>query len=388
MKSILLTTSALVAFAGAAAAEVSFSGDATLGYNSREKGDHDGFYWDADLSVAMSQELDNGLTAGVAFNFEAADLNNGQPLAGTDFVLSLTSETAGLYYGDTAFAAQTLWKSAGDMEADGFSENDGETVIRGDVAMGDIKASVSYALADAGGQKVNVAGATNPYTDDADQLSVAAAGSFGQFTVVAAYQEESLALADADAVADATDYDPSDENGDFNGSEIFGLSVGASFSGADITVAYASNETADSSSVGVQVAYPFGPVTATVYYVAEDNTAIDDDNYGVTVAYADGPISATLDYDYDQGVNKVGFDGSYDLGNGLTILAGVYDQSDDTTAANNGTDAYIAGTYDLGGGASVLISYAEAETAGAIADDEIGGPDYQDGATVEVNFTF
>ena len=33
MKSILLTSTALVAFAGAAAAEVLFAGEATLGYN-------------------------------------------------------------------------------------------------------------------------------------------------------------------------------------------------------------------------------------------------------------------------------------------------------------------------------------------------------------------
>ncbi|KJZ19290.1 porin [Loktanella sp. S4079] len=363
MKSILLTSTAIVAFAGAAAAEVSFSGDATLGYNSRVA-EEDGFYWDADVAVKLSQELDNGLTAAASFNFEAADADNGQELAATDFVLSLTSETAGLYYGDTAFAAQTLWKSAGDMEADGFSENDGETVLRGEAAYNGIDAAVSYTIADA---------ANNFPADDShvDQLSVAAAGDFGQFSVVAAYQDESDAA--FGAVANT-------ENGDYNPNELFGLSVGASFSGADITVAYAEDLTADESSLGVQVAYPFGPVTATVYYVAEDD-ATDEDNYGVTLAYSAGAIAVKGDYDYDQGTDKWGIEGSYDVGNGFTVFAGVLneDESDDA-------DYYVAGTYDLGGGASVLVSFAEDKSNDQ--GDEVGANEYKEGATVEVNFSF
>jgi hypothetical protein len=221
--------------------------------------------------------------------------------------------------------------------------------------------------------------------EDYTQLSFGASGDFGMFGFAVAYQEENefpgyfTAHDDTLAVDDGLG-----SNGDFNDSEIIGVSGSASFSGADITLAYASNETADTSSVGIQVAYPFGPVTGTVYYVSEDD-ATDEDNYGVTVAYADGPIAVTLDYDYDQGVNKVSLDGSYDVGNGLTILAGVYDESD---SADEGTDAYVAATYDLGGGAEVLVAYADADRAGTIADDEVGGPDYQVGTTVEVSFSF
>ncbi len=59
MKRILLTSTALVAFAGAAAADVTWSGTAGLGYNDDID---DGFYVDGDLDVTMSQELDNGVT--------------------------------------------------------------------------------------------------------------------------------------------------------------------------------------------------------------------------------------------------------------------------------------------------------------------------------------
>jgi len=387
MKSILLTTTAIVAFAGVAAADsnvnVTFGGDATIGYNDDNDddnatiiGDNDGFYWEADLDVGLSSELDNGLTAGASFEFDIVDETNGQATMSDGWTLYLKSDTAGLYWGDTSFAAESLWSGAGDMEADGFSEADGENVLRGEISIAGIDAAVSYALSDADGNATD----SGAFTEEVDQLSVAASGTFGMVTIGAAYQEESIATA-----ADA--YDPDGANGDFNLNEIFGISAGVAVGGADITVAYASDETDGNNSTGIQVSYPFGPITGTVYYVSEDDGS-DEDNYGVTVAYADGPIAVTLDYDYDQGVNKVGIDGSYDVGNGLTVLAGMYDESDSAFGANDGTDFYVAGSYDLGGGASLLVSYADAEVAGNIADDEVGGPDYQVGTTVEVSFKF
>lgn len=383
---ILLTTTAIVAFAGAAFADghagVAFSGDFTLGFNDDNDdddtvkiGDNDGFYWEGDLNVTGTAALDNGVTASASWEFDIVDETNGQNIVSDGVLLSLTTDTAGLYLGDTQFAAETQWSAAGDMEADGFSEADGENVLRGDVMVAGIEASVSLALGNANGDLVS-----NDTDEDYDQLSFGASGDLGMFGFSVAYQEE------ATFGGPIPDY-WNQYNGDFNDSEIFGISGSVSVAGADITVAYASNETLDENSTGVQVSYPFGPITGTVYYVSEDDGS-DEDNYGVTVAYADGPIAATLDYDYDQGVNKVSLDGSYDVGNGFTVLAGVYDESDSALGANDGTDYYVAGTYDLGGGAELLVVYADAEVAGNIADDEIGANDYQVGTTVEVSFSF
>ncbi|WP_108814414.1 porin [Loktanella sp. Alg231-35] len=372
MKSILLTTTAIVAFAGAAAADghagVSFGGDASLGYNDDSTFGEDGFFWGADLDVTMSATLDNGLTATASFEFDIVDDTNGQATVSDSYVLSLESENAGLFFGDTGFAAETRWSGAGDMEADGFSEADGENVLRGDVTVGSVDASVSYAISDAAGVLVSdTAGADG----ETDQLSIGASSDLGQFSVTAAYQEEADAVFGAAANA---------ANGDYNVSEVFGIAVGASFGGADITVAYASNETADTSSTGIQVAYPFGPVTATVYYVSEDD-ATDEDNYGLNVAYSDGPIAVTADYDYDQGTDKWNLDGSYDVGNGLTLLAGMQNENEGDDA-----DYYVAGTYDLGGGAELLVSYGEDDDGDQT--DEIGGGDYLPGTTVELSFAF
>ena len=53
MKRILLASTAIVAFAGAAAADVSLSGEASLGYNDNANGDNDGFYSDVSVSLGL-----------------------------------------------------------------------------------------------------------------------------------------------------------------------------------------------------------------------------------------------------------------------------------------------------------------------------------------------
>jgi len=375
MKSILLTTTAIVAFAGVAAADenagVSFGGSASLGYNDDWE---DGFYWETQLDIAMSTELDNGLTAGAWFNIEIDDEgatndvfdgNNDFNLVSSDLLLSLKSDTAGLYFGDTSFAAESQWNSAGDMEADAFSEADGEVVVRGDIMMAGIDASVSYAVANVDGGYVADDGSENSAVD---QLSVGVSGDMGMFNFAVAYQAE----------VDNAGYFAS--NGDFTDSEIFGVSAGTSFGGADITVAYASDETMSTNSTGIQVSYPFGPVTGTVYYVSEDDGS-GDDNYGVTVAYEDGPIAVTGKIRSEQARDEWNIDGSYEVGNGLTVLAGMLNENE-----GDNSDYYVAGSLDLGGGATFLASYAEDDDGDQ--SDEIGAPEYLPGTTVKLTFKF
>ena len=408
MKSILLASTALVAFAGMAAADghtsISFSMETTLGYNdtqsnrtlvpddtatadvdeSEDNDDFDnelGFYWEGNLKTTASAELDNGLTAGAYFEITVAEDNNdinddgGIDLSSSDFVLSLEAANGGLFFGDTGVAADQYWKSAGDMEADGVTTATDSAVIRGDLDAGNYKASVSYIVNDA-------------YDDDGDadvddndpleQLAFGAEADFGVVTLTAAYQEE-------------TDFE--DGSGDFNADEIYGVSAEGTFGGATITLAYAENTTDEEQSLGVKVAYPFGPVTATAYYVDESDEVTDDEladdpaaeaneeaNFGINVAYADGPFAVEVDYQDDQGDEKWSLEGSYDVGNGLTLFAGVLNENEEDE------DFFVAATYDLGGGAELLVSYAEDDDASQ--EDEIGGDEYQEGTTVELTFSF
>lgn len=377
MKSILLTSTALVAFAGAAAADghtgVTFGLDGTLGYTDNDNVGsadategtsfgEDGFFWEGNLSMSATTELDNGLTAGAFFEItideddDTAGNDFGLNLESSDFVLSLESDTASLFFGDTGTAANNHWTSAGDMEADGFTSGNASAALRGDVSFGGVDASISYLVDDA--------------NDEVEQLSFGAAGTFGIATITAGYQE------DTDFV---------DGDGDFNGNEVYGVSVAATVANATVTLAYAETtfEAAgvdDIQSAGIEVSFPFGPVVASAYYVEETGGANEDANIGLNVAYSEGPLAASIDYQDDQGDEKIVIEGSYELGNGLTILAGALNENEEDY------DYYAAAEYDLGGGATATFAYAFDEDGDQ--EDEIGSEEYDPGFTVQLDFAF
>jgi len=271
---ILLTTTALVAFAGAAAADghtsVTHALSGELGYNSEVDGiGEDGFFWEGNLKITATAALDNGLTAGAYFEITvsgddaaAGSSDAGNALVASDFVLSLTSDNASLYFGDTAPAGKKYFSAAGDMEGDSFSTDSDSAVLRGDVSFNGMNGSVSYIIDDA--------------ANTAEQLALGLGGSFGAFTFGLGYQE-------------ATSY--ADAEGDFSADEVLGVSVGGTFAGE--------------TSTGIQVAYPFGPVTATAYHSMEEVSGVDvDDNYGITVAYAQDAIAVTAKFRNEQAVTS------------------------------------------------------------------------------------
>ncbi|TNC71845.1 porin [Rubellimicrobium roseum] len=401
MKSILLATASILAFAGAASADVVFGGSATLGFNEdngsepRDEGDTDvngdvdngeGFFWEADLGVTLTQELNNGVTATASFGLNITDEDaSGQDDVGVDddFLLSLTTEQGGLFFGDTEFAAFTHWDAAGNMLADRFSEQDDEIVLRGDALFGGVEASVSYTVADAEEERPQ---------DDLDQLSIGASGTLARFTFSVAYQEESEIVDNP-----AGEYQAYD---DFEVSEVFALSAGTTFGGADVAVAYASDQTLEDSSLGFEVAYPVGPVTLGAYYVLEENDASDFDagfddienSLGVSADYASGPLSVSAFYeieddgdaidnpeggdanefegDDDDENSNYGLEVGYDSGAGIEFYAG-YIQED---------GGYAGVEYDLGNGAELIASYAD--------EDEEGAREYEGGTTVLVSLEF
>jgi outer membrane protein OmpU len=71
MKNILLTSTALVAFAGAAAADVAITGYAEMGIFGGSAIETQ-FFTDIDVTFSMSGETDNGLTFGAAIDIDEA----------------------------------------------------------------------------------------------------------------------------------------------------------------------------------------------------------------------------------------------------------------------------------------------------------------------------
>lgn len=354
MKKILLASVALTAFAGAAAAEVSFSGDAALGYIDGNAATTNGMYWNADLDVAFSQELDNGMTAAGKVTLNLADNNQGQAngdnIVGDNWQVSLTAANGSLVFGDTEFAAVSAWKSAGDMANDGFREiaADG-TNLKGSVTLGDATVAVSYD-ATAG--------------QDLGTVDAAVTATVGGASVVAAYQE---------GVTGGID-------------ELFGLSVATSMGGADVTLAYANNNTDDTNSIGVKVAYTVSDVKATVFYVAE-SAAAREDGYGLTLDYTAGALKLQGFYANVNNLDETRVQGSYDMGNGLVITAGSID-GDSTT--DDDFANYLVAEYDLGGGAAIMASFADGQAGGVNSTDidTFGGYELNDGTTIELSFAF
>ena len=405
MKSILLASVAMVGFAGIAVAQdsettdgVSFSGTATFGYNdtdwdgdpvaddpdtpdedeaqANDGDDNVGFYWESDLELDLTRSLDNGLRAGVGFSIDVADddLGDGQggALSSSGFVLFLESDEAGIYFGDTSFAAERYWKDADvdEMAADGFSEQDGETVLRGDlIDYGGVNASLSYVVADTEGERP---------AGDVDQLSLGASFEWGGYTFGVAYQEES----DAANQKGGLDDEPAVEGeysayDDFTTDEILGIGALANIAGFDGGIAYANNMTAGHTSLGILVNYPIGPFGARAYYVMEDGPLESEDAWGLGFTYENGPVSLEAIYKETSGDVDSKLEGTYDAGNGFMVWAGL---------VSGGDDYYVAGTQDLGGGAQLLVSYGVDDDSSE--EDEIGNPEIQEGATVEVTLAF
>ena len=351
MKSILLTSTALVAFAGAAAADghagIGFAGEATLGYNDEAQG---GFYWDSSVDVTGTAALDNGITATATFGLDIADGNLGGDVMATDFTVTIAGGGASLTFGDTDPVAEDRFSDVDGMDAVAFNDQDThfdvagfEAMLVGEVEVAGFTAAVSYGVDN---------GAGNDLTgEQIDAMQVHVTGALAGITVDFAYQEE---------------FGPTPQ--------IFGISGSTSFAGADVTIAYADNETV--TSTGISVSYPVGPVTLGGYYTMNDGGT---DDFGVSADYASGALSVSAAYDDNGDADGDSFsvEGSYDVGNGLTVLAGVVDSGD---------AYYVAGSLDLGSGATLLVSYADDENNGA--NDEIGDPEYNAGATVEVSFSF
>lgn len=271
MKSILLTTTALVAFAGAAFADghsaVSFSGAASVENNSLG-----GFNTDADLDAKMSANLDNGLTVSTTISFDTANYAGEATKAGS---LTLSSETASLTFGNDITSAS--FSAVGDTI--GFG--DGEDGIKGVIASftaGDATVFVSAPIAD---------GATEIPSDSLE------------FGVKAAVNGLTVGFATA--------------NSDFVG-KVSGTAAGA-------TVTVAAGTVADVNRWDATVAYPVGAVT--IAYTADDST-----NWEASAAYAADGLSAKATYASASEAYKV--EGSYDMGNGVVVNAGYLGATEET----------------------------------------------------------
>lgn len=357
MKKILLSSAAVALLAGAASAEVTWSGDAELGYNDDY---NDGIFWDAGLGVAMSQELNNGWTASASLDIDltegdAFDLGD---VSSSDWVLALSNDVVKLSAGDIDLASSFFdFVSEADNDIEGTEASDFEdlsddvqagVMVEGDFDMA--KVALSAVVDDEG---------------DAEALQFYAGGEFGVAKAGLLYNDEDDRQAGATLV-----------------------SLGATLGGADLL--FNAGEVADITIYGIEVDYPVGPVTVGAYYLKADVEGdVEDDAYGLHALYNGGPLEAKVYYKDNFGVEEYGLGATYDMGTGLTLSGGYIDGDDET---DDDFATYVVADYDLGGGASILASYADANSGSAVDTDDIdtvtGDYELKSGTTLALNFEF
>jgi outer membrane protein OmpU len=100
MKKILYASTALVAFAGAASAEVSLSGWASMGV-AGGSGVTTQFYQDVDVDFEMSGETDGGLAFGASVDLDEASSGFGDPFDDQGVTIFVSGEFGTVTMGDT-----------------------------------------------------------------------------------------------------------------------------------------------------------------------------------------------------------------------------------------------------------------------------------------------
>jgi hypothetical protein len=331
MKRILLTTTALTMTAGIAAADVSVGGSFKLGFNdtlaTTDDNNH-GVYNDAGVTFAMSSTLDNGMAASITADMNGGDTTNN---AADSYTFSLASDALTVSFGTVEYSARSNWVSAGDMATDDWANQNGETgtnALKADANVGGLAVSVSAQVT------TGAKAAPKP-------VSISVGGSLGGSSYVIASE-----------------------------GSIMGVSTTSSLGGSTVTVGYSTD--GDETSTGVKVSYPAGAITTTASYVVESKTGVVD-AWNVSAAYSAGGTAVTFSTD-EATVNKV--EGSTTIG-AATVSAGLADNFD---------DMYLAVSNSLGGGATIMASYAV--DGGTDAKDEVGAGDWQEGLTVELKFAF
>jgi len=383
MTRILLTTTALVAFAGAAAADISFGGSATFSYNSTAVAPADGFDEDITITASGSQALDNGFTASASLSLDY-DSGVASVTAGD---VSLSSDNASVTYdvANTAAGVALLSDNLGQMgtvknifgDDDVAAEVDNLTGITASATMG--SATVSASIDTANDYQVAVSTDLGG-TSLAVGFDGATGGEFG-----------ALASGSAGSIG----YDAA-----FASDKSFGVNTSMTAGGADITLDFGSVAGATATwEAGASV--PLGGATVSASLASTEawtlgvSTDIDAlslgfevgqtangaaDTWEITAGLTQGAISLDARFDYNEDVEVTA---SYDMGNGIMAYAGYMDTAG---AASTVDVTYVGVEYDLGGGASVAVSTSD-WGAGYLAATDFG-QDYADGTTVSVSFSF
>lgn len=324
MKSILLTSTALVAFAGAAAADghtsITFGGEATAEYNTET-----GYDVSAEMTATMSATLDNGLTATAEITLDPTATGDDQVTYGS---VTLASDNASLTFG-TGLDGAVQTAVGDDYDIGQAAEEDLDGIV-GSYTMGETTLTVSMPIAE---------GATE---SDSDALEVGISTNAAGWAL-------GLGLTGAGEYAATAEGTVAGATLNFGFASNDEWDAGIEYGIGPVTLS-ASTDEAEAWTVGAD--YASGPISAGIEYNA-------DESWEVSAGYEAGAIHIDAALDSDE-VMTVGV--TYDVGSGLMVGAGM-----------EGDDTYAFLDYDLGGNASAYVEYTD-----AAAELEEVGPSERD----------
>ena len=334
MKKVLLATTALVATAGVAAAEVEITGFAEIGVFDPGTGDNSTlqFHTDIDATFVMTTETDSGLTFGAEIDLDETDTDR-------TLAVPVNNPEEG---GDSTTDVEVGGSPAFDNDLQG-----GEAIFVqgpfGLLTMGDTDGALDWALQEA------IIGAS--LIDDNEHAGYNGnAGFDGLYDGQVARYEYAFgdfAVALSGLIDDSGDGDPVLGIGARYSTEFSGVGLGFgvgyqrvdSFENLGDDIAGDEDDTDSAEIYGVSADLDFGNgFRAIVNYSDSDSTGAGDfEHIGLAVGYTVDALTVAANY------------GRFDRGS----------DSSDNDELDNDDDGYsLIVNYDLGGGAEAQFGYA------------------------------
>lgn len=265
MKKILFASTALVATAGVASAEISFGGSANFGIADMGAGVI--LKNEIDFDVKGSGETDGGLKFGASVDLDAS-YNNGVTTSGSVTDPEVYIEVGGLKLTVGGVDAANDNEGLADVGFDGLGVDDVAEVS----GNGSADVLVNYSFGD-----IAVAASTDSSGSD---WALGVSGSFGDVSFAAGF-------------------------GEVSGTNEQNLHLGYSMGAVAFGVQYSDSGAA--TGYGFDVKYTQGDLTVTGVYAKNDTTGVDA--YGVGASYSLGGGAAIAG-----GIAEVGGTSVYDLG--------------------------------------------------------------------------
>jgi outer membrane protein OmpU len=290
MKKLLIASTALVATAGMAAAEVSLSGYAEMGI--KDNGTDTVFHHDLDVKFSLSGETDGGLTFGATIDLDEVAGGIGSEVG--PHSVWIKGGFGSLTMGDTdgAFDWAMTEVGMGSAIADdhtthsGFNFNsgldgsgDGGQVLRYDNTFGDFGVAISY------------------------EMGTSAVAPSGLFVF-----DPVTGVGVLDAGTAATD--------DVLG---LGLKYTADLGGATLALGLGYQDNSAADIVGLSVKTSFGAVDVALNY---SDHSVSGSHTAIGLGYTTGDLLLSANYgEYETGADGFGLAANYSLGGGATVMA-------------------------------------------------------------------